>query len=429
MKRLTQALLALLGLALSGMLLALRGEPRRAVGVEGDPSAQSPGHSLKRRLMHGALLLLALGIGAFLLVAAGVVPIKASSGHWAITRWFLDFAKVRSVSTHSIVLEAPPLDDPALVLKGAGHFDFGCRPCHGGVEQPQPKIPSAMTPHPPFLPTSVPRWEAEELFYIVKHGIKFTGMPAWPSRKRDDEVWAVAAFLLKMPELSDEEFQQLVSGDVTADDELAPVAGLPESGSVATVIRQSCARCHGLQGKGRGADAFPVLAGQTEEYLAASLQSYARGERHSGIMQPLAVGLDDDQLRQLAAYYSRLDGLSSPGTEDSPGTEKTSAEAAEVIELGRRVALEGIAEQNLPACADCHGPANQSLNENFPRLAGQYAGYLELQLELFKKRSRGGTEFAHLMHEVADHINPDQMRAVARYYERLGRPEETAAGR
>jgi hypothetical protein len=59
-----------------------------------------------------------------------------------------------------------------------------------------------MTPHLPYLPPVIPARQPDELFYIVKHGIKFTGMPAWPAQQRDDERWAMVAFLRRLPDLA-----------------------------------------------------------------------------------------------------------------------------------------------------------------------------------------------------------------------------------
>jgi hypothetical protein len=102
-------------------------------------------------------------VGAPIVVVSGVVPMKASSGHWAITEVFLQFAKRRSISTHTLGIRVPPLDDPALVLKGAGHYDFGCRPCHGSPALEQPAVAEAMLPRPPDLWESVSRYNQAEL--------------------------------------------------------------------------------------------------------------------------------------------------------------------------------------------------------------------------------------------------------------------------
>jgi hypothetical protein len=129
-----------------------------------------------------------LGLTGGVVLISGIVPIKASSGHWAITAWVLDLAKSRSVATHTIGMSVPPLEDTSLAMKGASYFDFGCAPCHGSPVLEQPTIASMMTPRPPALGRAASEFDRDELFYIVKHGIKFTGMPAWPALQRDDEV-------------------------------------------------------------------------------------------------------------------------------------------------------------------------------------------------------------------------------------------------
>src|SRR5690606_25217129 len=100
-----------------------------------------------------------LALLGFVVSASGVVPIKASSGHWAITEWFLHFSKRRSVKTHSLGVAVPALEDPALVLRGAGHFETACRPCHGAPGFARPVVPMAMTPHPPDLGERVGQWD------------------------------------------------------------------------------------------------------------------------------------------------------------------------------------------------------------------------------------------------------------------------------
>ena len=361
----------------------------------------------KRRLLVLAALGVVLALGGFLGAASGIIPIKASSGHWAITEWFLQFSKRRSVSTHTLGMKVPPLDEPQLVLKGAGHYEIGCRPCHGSPALQHPRIAAAMLPPPPYLPPRVPEWDPEELFYIVKHGIKFTGMPAWPALQRDDEVWAMVAFLQEFPELSAEEYEELAKGEAATGDETPPLAGLPESEPALGGLLERCVACHGREGAGRGLGAYPTLAGQKPVYLERSLQAYADGQRHSGIMEPVAAGLNSEQIAKLARYYGGLEARAP-----SPADEQT----ATAIERGRAIAHEGIPSQRIPACIGCHGPSPIRRNPTYPLLAGQYAEYLELQLELFKKGHRGGTEYAHLMQMVAGHLESDQIRDVALYY-------------
>ena len=369
---------------------------------------------MKDWLFKITVFLAVLGLGGILAVVSGLVPIKASSGHWAITAWFLNFSMSRSVSTHSMGITVPgALDDPKLVVKGAGHFETGCSPCHGSPELPHPRIAQRMTPHPPYLPPKISEWEPEELFYIVKHGVKFTGMPAFPSQKRDDEVWAMVAFLLELPELDAAGYRRLVQGKHAEDGSAATLADLGGMEGLPRVLAETCARCHGMDGLGRGLGAFPKLAGQRYEYLAASLEAYASGRRHSGIMEPVAANLNEEEIRRLARYYSQQEPVPTPSSDSG---------AAAAIRRGKDIAHSGIPKERVPACVDCHGPGGTKRNPRYPVLAGQYADYLVLQLELFKKRRRGGTGYAHLMHQVADRLDPQEMRDVARYFESLPPP-------
>jgi cytochrome c553 len=362
------------------------------------------GHKTKRWIVRTIAFVLVAALGGFLFAASGIMPIKASSGHWAITAWLLNFTMRRSVITHSLGINAPKLDDAALVAKGATHYEFGCRPCHGGPHLPQPVIAGHMTPHPPHLPPEIPKWESEELFYIVKHGVKFTGMPAWPAQRRDDEVWAVVAFLLKMPKLSAQEYQTVAR---SLKGPAATIDDLSESKQAPRIVTDNCARCHIVDNRARDLSVFPILARQRPDYLFASLLAFARGERHSGIMQPLAASLTAKDMREIAQYYGNL---------PAPPAAAVSEEIAPAVQRGREIAMGGIPSRRVPACSACHGPNRIRRNPIYPELAGQHSDYLALQLELFKKQSRGGTPYAHIMHRIAGRLTPQQMRDVTWYY-------------
>jgi cytochrome c553 len=251
-----------------------------------------------------------------------------------------------------------------------------------------------MDPPPPNLQAQSSTWSTGELFSIVKHGIAFTGMPAWPEAGRNDEVWAMVAFLRRLPGLDAAEYNRLAGVDDTT----------------AAAGAQSCARCHGADGRGRGNGAFPRLAGQSTTYLRLALEAYSRGGRRSGIMRSAVVGLTLEEMHELASYYGSL------------GPHPPSRDLKVANDPGARIAMHGIPEQNVPSCSDCHGPAEGERNPAYPRLDGQYEEYLVLQLELFASQRRGGSRYAHIMQQVAPRLKPEQMRDVARFYARVGTP-------
>jgi cytochrome c553 len=385
--------------------------------------------NIKRGLVTAAVLLALAAFAGGVAVVSGIIPITSSSGHFALTEWLLVFTKRRSIATHTWGQKPPRLDDPALVLKGAGHFEAGCRPCHGAPDLPRlPRVPRAMLPPPPDLSVVVFEYEPEELFYIVKHGIKFTGMPAWPSQVRDDEVGALVAFLVQLPSFDAAGYRRLVhgephpaAGDTSAAEPLSVLTGAERA---PRAVVASCGRCHGMDGLGRGNAAFPALAGQREQYLVASLEAYAADRRQSGIMQPSAAALPAEEMREVAAYYSRLPARRARGTATqpagvAPGAAGARGAEALAIERGREIAARGIPDRRIPSCSDCHGPSSGPKSAAMPTLAGQYADYLVLQLQLLHDKHRGGTDRVHLMDEVAPRLTPEQMQDVARYYESL----------
>jgi cytochrome c553 len=312
-------------------------------------------------------------LGVVLVLASGVLNFAASSGHWDVTDLFFDLAARQSVTLRSVGIDEPPdLDDPKRIQRGAGHYEMVCSACHGSPGRPPEAIAATLTPSPPLLLEQMQRWRpAERIFWTVKHGIKRTAMPAWPTQLRDDEVWDVVAFLQAMPKLTTEQYRALAGDRRTA----------------------NCSNCHGDDGRGRGA--VPRLDIQSPAYLAAALVAFRDGTRASGTMIAAASGLTDAQIADLARMLGQGRSVEPAG---SPA--------------GRDIAEGRIA--GIPACESCHGAAART---DFPRLAGQDVDVLRRQLELFLAlgEARGGAH-AEIMARVAHQLTPEQIEAVADWY-------------
>ena len=253
-----------------------------------------------------AVVALALGggvllVGAALFVWSGLFDVAASSGHSPPVAWLLHFAMRRSVAFHAPKLTPPNLDDPKLILRGATHFATGCAPCHGAPGEVASPIAQRMMPVPPGLYSVGRDFTPDQLFWIVQHGVKMTAMPAWPAPQRQDEIWAMVAFLRHLPEYKTQAYRQLsgLSGG-TGMLSQPPAA----SADTSSFDPAACARCHGGDGNGRGG-AFPRLAGLSAAYIAQSLAAFRDGSRPSGFMQPVAAALTDAEINQAATYFSR----------------------------------------------------------------------------------------------------------------------------
>jgi cytochrome c553 len=179
-----------------------------------------------------------------------------------------------------------------------------------------------MLPPPPELAVTMRPWQPNDLFWIVKNGLKYTGMPGWVAIERDDEIWAVVAFLTHIQKLDAETYRGLALGDVRLSQqngaELATLQSFVPASS-------ACARCHGYEGNLPLSNLVPVVHGQPSDYLLASLKAYSEGKRRSGIMQPLAADLRPEDIRELADYYA---GLPLPQLQ-SKGSDAALVSAAE----------------------------------------------------------------------------------------------------
>jgi len=185
------------------------------------------------------------------------------------------------------------------------------------------------------------QWQPNDLFWIVRNGFKYTGHAHWVAIEREDEIWAVVAFLTQIQKLDAKAYRDLALGNVhlsqTSGAELATLESVPRASS-------ACARCHGDEGQWPLSNVVPILHGQPAVYLLASLKAYAEGKRRSGIMQPLAADLAPEDMRELADYYAGL---------PHPQMPSTSADAA-VVERGRKLVVEGVPSANVPPCATFH---------------------------------------------------------------------------
>jgi mono/diheme cytochrome c family protein len=153
-------------------------------------------------------------LGGFTFVCSGLYDVAATAPHWAVTRWALETARTRSIKAHAAGIEAPSgLDDPAKILIGVEHFAAHCAVCHGAPGVPKGDIARGLYPAPADLGKAVLLYSPGELFWILKHGIKMTGMPSW-SDHSDEELWATVAFVQKLPSMTEQDYAKLVMGSI-----------------------------------------------------------------------------------------------------------------------------------------------------------------------------------------------------------------------
>jgi cytochrome c553 len=258
-----------------------------------------------------------------------------------------------------------------------------------------------MTPVPPGLYDVYRDFTPNQLFWIVRNGIKMTAMPAWPALRRDDEVWDMVAFLEHLPAYKTADYAAL-SGATSATFLAGPLpTAAVHAGSIAPA---DCARCHGADGNGREG-AYPHLAGLSRTYIEQSLLAFRNGSRPSGFMQPVAAALSDSDIEQAATFFSQ-----QPRRADKPAT----ADPA-LLKDGQTLVEGGAGVDKGAACFSCHTPDPDKRSAAIPQLTGQPADYLMTQLRLFRGGVRSGTPAAKAMAKVAHNLTDHQIEAVSAY--------------
>lgn len=184
---------------------------------------------------------------------------------------------------------------------------------------------------------------------------------------------------------------------------LEVAAEAPAKRTAEQIVNSVCAACHAVDGNSV-VTLNPKLAGQHPEYLQKQLTEFKSGKRANAVMSGMAAGLTDDEMKDLAAYFSAKKLTLGQASKNGSGS------------LGEKIYRAGNAATNVPACAACHGPAGAGIPKQFPRLHGQHADYTLAQLKTFRTGERAN---APMMMAIAAKMTDAEMAAVADYIQGL----------
>jgi|SRR5690554_3390132 len=186
----------------------------------------------------------------------------------------------------------------------------------------------------------------------------------------------------------------------------AMAAGDAEKGKT---LSMTCMACHGSDGNSVN-PIWPSIAGQHPQYLERQLKLFKSGDRPSATMLPMTMGLSEQDMADLAAFYSQQEA-------------KLMAADPAKVELGKRIYQGGDAKREIPACIACHGPSGQGNPlSGYPMVANQHAAYTVNELKLFKGgRTVPGKDEVNgkIMAEVAQYLSQEEIEAVASYMQGL----------
>lgn len=288
-----------------------------------------------------AVAVLAMAL-AGAIVFGGLYNVASTAQHTQPVYSLLELAMRQSVRLRARGIEAPKLDDERLMVRGAACFKEKCVQCHGAPGIAQNDIGKSMQPVPGPLVDAGQRWRPRELYWLTRHGIKMSGMPAWEFHLSDDDIWAVVAFLGRLPALTPRQYAAF--GETPA----VPVGSPPDlstAGAGAAPLRRSscgvvptqarpaeggdvhrgkramyqyaCNACHTIPGvTGSTPNVGPPLAGMSGRRLIAGKlpntpENMVRWLRHTHEVAPMSampeMGVSARDAQDLMAYLATLD--------------------------------------------------------------------------------------------------------------------------
>ena len=166
-------------------------------------------NQLRKALLALAILCLVIVTGAAVFVYSGIYNVGADDPHTRPMFALMQTVRSRSIHVRSKDIAVPKLDDEQLILKGAGQYAAMCTGCHLKPGMTDSEIRSGLYPQPPNL--SQLRVDPQDAFWVIKHGLKMSAMPAWGLTHDDDTIWSMVAFLQKLPDLTPAQYKDIVA--------------------------------------------------------------------------------------------------------------------------------------------------------------------------------------------------------------------------
>jgi len=162
------------------------------------------------------LLLIVAGliVLGLLAIQLGAYNFAATDKHWGVTEALIAWARERSIEARAEDIQVPDLNDDELIASGAGEYDEMCTGCHLTPGQEATELAQGLYPHAPVFYKfrgNIDEEEYAELFWVIKNGLKMTGMPAWGVTHDDERIWSMAAFVGKLPGMTAAQYAQWVA--------------------------------------------------------------------------------------------------------------------------------------------------------------------------------------------------------------------------
>jgi len=246
---------------------------------------------------------------------AGWYDISATDQHLRPTYWLLDASMRRSIKWRAADIEVPDLADPQKLRAGASLYREHCQQCHGAPGVAPEPFALGMTPVPVPLVHTARAWSPAEMYWVVKEGLKMTGMPAWKYRMSDEHIWSVVAFLPALAQLTPRQYAELPM--VPPEMRETSYEGPPSAKrGVEAISQYACVTCHEIPGiVGANAPVGPPLKGIASRVMLGGVLPNSPANMVLWLRAPQQVapltampdlGVTERDARDIAAYLATL---------------------------------------------------------------------------------------------------------------------------
>jgi mono/diheme cytochrome c family protein len=162
------------------------------------------------------MFIVLLMAAAALFIYSGTFDVAATSPHSSLMTWVMATTRENAISRDAQGIKAPPLNTPAMADRGFDHYQEHCEVCHGAPGNYPTELGEGMNPAPPKLWEVARRRTPAELFWVIKNGIKMTGMPA-NTDHTDSELWDIVAFVKKLPGMTPQAYTKMKQASEQSD--------------------------------------------------------------------------------------------------------------------------------------------------------------------------------------------------------------------
>jgi mono/diheme cytochrome c family protein len=279
--------------------------------------------TLRHAVITTAVIVVMAAIAGFSFMYSGVYNVAASSPHGEIMNWVLHTTALRSIHARAAEIRVPDLSDQSMISRGLALFREHCAKCHGAPGEPPAEFALGFTPGAPSLSQVGAHWSPRDIYWSIAHGIKMTAMPAWEFRMQKSDIWALVAFVHRLPQLSPRDYHVMAAKLPPApatSDEASGISMLTLRGDEArgrTAISQyDCSACHDIPGiPAPRALVGPPLTGMGARLTIAGILSNTPDNMRAWIRDPQKfkpgdampnLGVTEKDAADIAAYLESL---------------------------------------------------------------------------------------------------------------------------